>query len=56
MKSALEIIPVSTLDQVLANALAGPLTPIEWTEEDEAAVPVKAATPDDIDGEAVITH
>ena len=56
VKSALEIIPVSTLDQVLANALAGPLTPIEWTEEDEAAVPVKAATPDDIDGEAVITH
>jgi ATP-dependent Lon protease len=53
VKSALTIIPVSTLDEVLANALAGPLTPIEWREEDEPAV-VKPA--DDADGEAVMTH
>ena len=31
VKSALEIIPVSTMDQVLAHALTGPLSPIEWT-------------------------
>jgi hypothetical protein len=31
------------------------LTPIEWTEEEDAA-PVASATPDDADGEAMITH
>jgi ATP-dependent Lon protease len=54
VKSALEIVPVSTVDQVLARALAGPLTPIEWREEDEPAVSVNPS--DDLDGEAVITH
>ncbi len=36
VKDGLEIIPVSTVDEVLEHALAQPLTPIEWTEEDEA--------------------
>jgi ATP-dependent Lon protease len=53
VKAGLEIVPVSTVDEVLARALAGPLTPIEWREEDEPAV--KPATPSD-DVEAVITH
>jgi ATP-dependent Lon protease len=54
VKDALTIIPVSTVDEVLANALAGPLTPIEWTAADEAAEPpVKV---DDADGDAVVTH
>jgi ATP-dependent Lon protease len=52
VKSALKIIPVSTVDQVLANALAGPLSPIEWREEDEPAPPPV----EDLDGEAVLTH
>jgi ATP-dependent Lon protease len=57
VKSALEIIPVSTVDEVLAKALVRPLTPIEWTEEDEqAALPAKAAAVDDTDPESVITH
>jgi len=53
VKSALEIIPVSTVDEVLAHALSGPLTPIEWREEDEPPTTVAA---DDTDGEAVMTH
>ncbi|MEE9271761.1 MAG: endopeptidase La [Robiginitomaculum sp.] len=36
VKSALEIIPVSTVDEILHNALTKPLTPIEWTAKDEA--------------------
>jgi len=36
VKSALEIIPVSTIDEVLSHALTKPLTPIEWTAKDEA--------------------
>jgi ATP-dependent Lon protease len=56
VKSALEIVPVSTVDQALARALAGPLTPIEWNEDDAAAAPVAAAVVDDLDGEAVMTH
>ncbi|PHR94027.1 MAG: endopeptidase La [Robiginitomaculum sp.] len=36
VKSALEIIPVGTVDEVLSNALIKPLTPIEWTAKDEA--------------------
>ncbi|MEM8921801.1 MAG: S16 family serine protease, partial [Pseudomonadota bacterium] len=37
VKEGLNIIPVATVDQVLARALTRPLTPIEWTEEDEEA-------------------
>jgi ATP-dependent Lon protease len=54
VKSALQIIPVSTMDQVLAHALTGPLTPIEWREADDDAMPPPVV--DDLDGDAVITH
>jgi ATP-dependent Lon protease len=37
VKEALEIIPVSHVDEVLARALAQPMVPIEWTEADEQA-------------------
>jgi ATP-dependent Lon protease len=37
VKSGLEIIPVSTVDEVLAKALTRPLTPVEWTDEDSLA-------------------
>ena len=47
VKEALEIIPVNHVDEVLARALAQPMTPIEWTESDEQAtepiVPPSAA-------------
>ncbi|OHD10266.1 endopeptidase La [Sphingopyxis sp. RIFCSPHIGHO2_12_FULL_65_19] len=35
--SGLKIIPVSHVDQVLAEALVSPVVPIEWTEADELA-------------------
>ena len=54
VKSQLEIIPVSTVDEVLARAHTGPLTPNEWSEADEAlAVP---SIPDEMDGGLVVTH
>jgi ATP-dependent Lon protease len=53
VKNELEIVPVATVDEVLARALAGPLTPIEWREEDE---PLAASPTLPDDPEAVITH
>ena len=35
VKQGLEIIPVDSVDEVLAKALVQPLTPIEWTEADQ---------------------
>jgi ATP-dependent Lon protease len=52
VKAGLEIVPVSTVDEVLARALTRPLTPIEWTE-DGAALPAKG---DEHEVEPVITH
>ncbi len=37
IRDGLEIVPVSHVDEVLALALAGPVVPIEWTEEDDLA-------------------
>jgi ATP-dependent Lon protease len=37
VKSGLEIVPVSTVDDVLQRALTLPLTPVEWTDEEELA-------------------
>ncbi|MEO0753920.1 MAG: S16 family serine protease, partial [Pseudomonadota bacterium] len=34
----LSIVPVSDVNEVLARALTRPLTPIEWTAADEAAL------------------
>jgi ATP-dependent Lon protease len=53
VKDGLEIIPVSTMDEVLKLALTRVPTPIEW--EEPANPP--AATPDDgTDAETVLTH
>jgi ATP-dependent Lon protease len=48
VKEALEIIPVSHVDEVLARALVEPLQPIEWTDADEHAAepPVPPPVPD----------
>jgi ATP-dependent Lon protease len=54
VKSGLEIIPVATVDEVLLRALTGPLTPIEWHEEDQAIAPAKPG--DDVEGGLVVTH
>jgi ATP-dependent Lon protease len=37
VKQGLEIVPVATVDEVLKRALTRPLTPVEWSEEDELA-------------------
>lgn len=54
VKSALEIIPISTADEVLKHALTGPLTPIEWHEED-MSTPAKPGVGDP-DQDAFMTH
>jgi len=54
VKDGLEIIPVSTVDEVLKHALTGPLTPVEWNEAEE---PIAAsAKKDDGDTDAMLTH
>jgi ATP-dependent Lon protease len=53
VKSALEIVPISTADEALKWALVGTLTPVEW---DEATDPLPAPAPA-IDGPPVaVSH
>ncbi len=52
VKNGMKIIPVTTVDEVLANALVSPLVPIEWTEPPESDMPTK----DDGAVEGVMTH
>jgi ATP-dependent Lon protease len=55
VKQGIEIVPVSHVDEVLARALAEPVSPIEWSDADEHAVePVIPAAPSD--GETAIRH
>jgi ATP-dependent Lon protease len=54
VKAGLEIVPVGTVDQVLARALVRPLTPIEWTEADDSVI--AAVKVEDTDQDPVITH
>ncbi|HVH37092.1 MAG TPA: endopeptidase La, partial [Sphingomicrobium sp.] len=44
VKEALEILPVSHVDEVLARALAETIQPIEWTDADEHAAEPPVAT------------
>jgi ATP-dependent Lon protease len=53
VKEALEIVTVSSIDEVLQRALIRPPVPIEWSESDAPAVSVPA---DDGEVEAVIAH
>ncbi len=43
VKTQLNIVPVSDINEVLARALTRPLRPIEWTEEDEAQLQANLA-------------
>ncbi len=52
VKQGLEIIPVSTLDEVLQHALVRPVEPIEWSPEGE----VKPAAEVKADGDTIMTH
>jgi ATP-dependent Lon protease len=53
VKRGLKIIPVGTVDELLGNALAAPLTPMAWSEEGEAE-PVIPATGEERSG--LVTH
>ena len=57
VKRGLEIVPVATVDDVLARALIRPLTPIEWdesTDPDSRSVASGKGEEDDVGG--LITH
>ena len=43
VKDGLKIVPVSDINEVLRIALTRPLTPIEWSEADEAALQASLA-------------
>lgn len=53
VKRSLQIIPVSSVDEVLKHALAKPLTPIEWIEPADVE-PVAAGSQEDDRG--IVTH
>jgi len=55
VKSGLEIIPVSRMDEVLPYALTRKPDPIEWDEAAAAATPEKAVEVDE-DGSALTAH
>jgi len=51
IRDGLEIVPVSHVDEVLAQALATPVVPIEWSDAEELAAvpkPELATAPDDV--------
>ncbi len=56
VRRGLEIKLVGTIDEVLENALSGPLIPIEWIEEDEDAVKGVGGAAADAERGGVITH
>lgn len=56
IKDNLEIVPVSLVDEVLERALASPMTPIEWTEEDEAEAAALASRSSDEGSDGVVKH
>jgi ATP-dependent Lon protease len=52
VKRGMTIVPVATVDEVLANALTGPMVPIQW-EPGETAVPRVEPPPAEI---GLVTH
>jgi len=52
VKRDMTIVPVATVDEVLANALTGPMVPIQW-EPGETAVPRVEPPPAEI---GLVTH
>ena len=47
---------MSIVDEVLERALASPMTPIEWTEEDEAEAAALASRSNDDSSGGVVKH
>ncbi|MGE0668904.1 MAG: endopeptidase La [Sphingomonadales bacterium] len=54
VKTGLEIIPVSTVEEVLSHALTKPLTPITWEEDDSVGSLGKDKPAGDAEG--LVTH
>jgi ATP-dependent Lon protease len=54
--AALEIVPVSHVDEVLTHALVTPVAPIEWTETDELAALPKPDLPPGSDEGVGVRH
>ncbi|MDA0704107.1 MAG: endopeptidase La [Proteobacteria bacterium] len=54
IKKAIEIVPVTMVDEVLEHALTGPLVPIKWDESDELAAVTGKKTDGDVGG--LVTH
>jgi ATP-dependent Lon protease len=50
VKQGLEIIPAATVDEVLAKALTRPLTPVEWSDEEELAENRRTDGASDLEG------
>jgi ATP-dependent Lon protease len=55
VKRGLQIVPAATVDEVLRQALAGPLTPIEWIEPAEPSTSVGSEKSGDEDV-GIVTH
>ncbi|OIQ97199.1 Lon protease [mine drainage metagenome] len=56
VKRGLKIIPVAVVDEVLANALTQPLTPIEWEPEDVEVKAVAKTDATETSDTTVMTH
>ncbi len=56
IRASLTIVPVSSIDQVLARALVRPLAPVAWTETDEAAYRAELVRSSKDPGEASRPH
>jgi ATP-dependent Lon protease len=56
VKKALEIIPVTSVEEVLEHALAGTLVPIDWEESDEAEAVATAQQDEDEEHGGVVKH
>ncbi len=56
VKKSLKIIPVATVDEVLEEALASPLVPIEWQEDEETAEVPSQAAEDEEDHGGLVKH
>jgi ATP-dependent Lon protease len=53
VKRGLKVIPVKTVDELLGNALATPLTPIAWPED---SGPETIVPPQGDERSGVVTH
>ena len=56
VKRGLDLIVVTTVDDVLEHALAAPLVPIEWDEDDEPVEPVPGGSIEDDEVSGVVKH